>query len=122
MELSMRHVYLVMQLDSICGTAKFLCLLTGLWCFFALFYTHYQYTMNNGGIKSLIPLGVLASVFVFLLMLCAFLPSSKTAAAMVILPKIANSEMVTKEIPKEISELYTLAKEALVEVTKKKGK
>lgn len=44
-------------------------------------------------------------------LLYAFVPSTKTAAAMIIIPKIANSETIQREA----EDLYGLAKRALVE-------
>lgn len=54
--------------------------------------------------KTAIP-AILASIMV------AFLPSTKTVAAMVVLPAIANNETIRKES----GELYQLAKQALRE-------
>lgn len=56
----------------------------------------------------------LAILLAFLLSIGMFLPSSKTAAAMVILPAIANNE----KMHAEVQELYGLTKQALKKAVK----
>ena len=43
-----------------------------------------------------------------------FTPTTKEMAAIIVVPKIANSTLVTEKIPAELSELYTLAKQYMV--------
>lgn len=43
-----------------------------------------------------------------------FTPTTKEMAAIIVVPKIANSQLVTEKIPQELSELYTLAKQYMV--------
>lgn len=51
-------------------------------------------------------------------LLAAFTPSSSTAAAMIVIPKIANSETIQKEA----GDLYDIAKDALRNLAKPKDK
>lgn len=51
-----------------------------------------------------------------ILLLAAFIPSTKTAAAMIVLPAVANN----KAIQQEAGELYGIAKDALRELARPK--
>lgn len=51
-----------------------------------------------------------------------FTPTTKELAAIIVVPKIANSTLVTEKIPQELSELYTLAKQYMIESLKEKKK
>lgn len=42
--------------------------------------------------------------------MCVFLPSTKEMAAIIVIPKLANSKLVNETIPEEAKELYDLAK------------
>ena len=102
------QVYWVMQLDSI-GIGIFLfglvLILLGL---LALVFA------ADGCDESLSPrfvLGVIASG-ALLWFVDMFLPSTKTAAAMIVLPAIT-SESATAAVAPEVRELYDLAKDAL---------
>lgn len=44
-------------------------------------------------------------------LICTFIPGSKTVAAMYVVPAIANSELVSKDIPEAGKELINLATE-----------
>src|SRR5690606_7040123 len=58
-------------------------------------------------------------VLVFSFLLASLLPSSKTAAAMIVLPAIT-SDTVVQTVAPEARELYELAKDALRSVAKDK--
>lgn len=49
-----------------------------------------------------------------------FTPTTKELAAIIVVPRIANSQLVTEKIPQELSELYTLAKQYMVATLKEK--
>lgn len=51
-----------------------------------------------------------------------FTPTTKEMAAIIVVPKIANSTLVTEKIPQELSELYTLAKQYMIDSLKEKKK
>jgi len=51
-----------------------------------------------------------------------FTPTTRELAAIIVVPKIANSTLVTEKIPQELSELYTLAKQYMIESLKEKKK
>lgn len=55
-------------------------------------------------------------VVVFMI-LHAAMPTTKEMAFIYVIPKIVNSEMVQKEIPKEVKELYSIAKDFLKQQT-----
>lgn len=101
------EVYLVMQLDTI-GTAA------GLFGFastlIGLFVMSFGFSEDETWGKWL-GSGLFASGL-FGLLLATFLPSTKTAAAMLILPAITSDEVV-KPLGNEAKELYDLAKDAL---------
>jgi len=47
------------------------------------------------------------------ILLWIFIPTTKEAALMKIIPSLANSEMMQKKFPKEMEEIYELTKSAL---------
>lgn len=120
-------VYWVMQLDSIRGSLWFLgyagiATVVGLtlWNGISRFDTAEFPSLCNaeerkaawkvrGDIRQKALLACIPAV-----LLASFLPSSKTAAAMIILPALT-SEEVTKPLAKEAGDLYRLAKRALEE-------
>ena len=104
-------VYLVMQLDSIRGGIGVLCFLSvsGL-CIAAV----------DGERLSLRWWASLAGTVVAAVV-CTFTPSSKTAAAMIVLPAIT-SEQVTEPVAAEAKELYALAKRALTNIAEPPAK
>lgn len=55
-------------------------------------------------------LSVLFIIFVFL---GKMLPTTKEMSAILVLPKIANGEFINQTFPKEMNELYTIAKDWL---------
>lgn len=99
-------VYLVMQLDSIRNA------LFGA-CFLGFMVIVWQWIEQNYS-------GMKWSVTVVLLIgaIHALMPSSKTAAAMILVPAMT-SEQVTAPLTAEAKELYALAKQALVNVAQK---
>lgn len=50
-----------------------------------------------------------------------FVPTTKELAAIIVVPKIANSTLVTEKIPQELAELYAIAKQYMVETLKEKA-
>lgn len=54
---------------------------------------------------------------VVFIVLHAATPTTKEMAFIYVIPKIVNSEMVQKEIPKEVKELYPIAKDFLKQQT-----
>ena len=106
-------VYWVMQLDSIRGVATFCLVAAGVAAAVGLAFAPLLSDMIDGGWGAL---GKVAKrLFAFVIAPCALcvalLPSSKTAAAMVVLPAVANSETVQTEAV----DLYRLAKKALAD-------
>jgi hypothetical protein len=110
-------LYLILQLDSIGATLTVISIIVALAtavialvAFFAMIEGADEilakalvYT-KKGAIAALILFGV-----------NAFLPSSKTAAVMVVLPAVANNE----NIQREAGELYQIAKQGLTDLVKK---
>lgn len=121
------EIYLVLQLDTIGTTLGVTSALLGVSALVAGLWGGFEKSMSNsfpelemskrerangdrlhGWAKRL------AIFAVPILALNALLPSSKTAAAMIIIPAIANNETIQKEA----ADLYGLAKEALTEAIK----
>lgn len=101
-------VYLVMQLDTIGAAAVVMTIVVG--AFAALIGSFYLCEREQ----------VWPSVLLFFLWLplpltATFLPSSKTAAAMILIPKLTSPE-VLQPAGAEARELYDLAKQALRKV------
>ena len=110
------QVYLVMQLDSITSTATIIGTVLGA-CAFATGATGIMCEedfLQNVGKK-------LLWVSVPLLTIATLLPSSRTAAAMIVVPAFTSKEVV-EPVAGEAKELYNLAKEALKNLAKKEEK
>lgn len=115
------EVYLVMQMDSINGL---FCMLAGgavalacAWLFvatvnadFDLKATKEEKKVRLDAAKKFSSRGLLFGVAC--MVVAAFLPSTKTAAAMILLPALTSKE-VTAPLSREAGELYELAKSAL---------
>ena len=101
------EIYLVMQLDSIVSA---LLVIAGASGFAAMCAGFYGALEDEDGPKSFAKR--LCVWFVASILLAAFVPSTKTAAAMIVIPAVANSETVHKEA----GELYAIAKQALKEI------
>lgn len=117
-------VYLVMQLDTISGlfvgllvASSVIC--AGLFVVQACHSSDDHWSWNEGNIEERKELrrklraysAKTLVVAMFFALASATLPSTRTAAAMLVLPAIANNETIQKEA----GELYGLAKEALRE-------
>lgn len=116
------QVYLVMQLDSINATLTFLSILLGLAGLFCLIFFLVALVHEDDAIASSfrrVMKPVLISFF-SLLTITTIIPSSKTAAAMIVLPAIT-SDKVTEPLTAEAKELYGLAKSALSNLAEKKA-
>ena len=103
------EVYVIMQLDSVIASAG---VLAGVLVFGTLFFVSFNLLVNEDMsvvTKNKALLRKLAYLIGGLLLVNTFLPSTKTAAAMHVLPAIANNETIQNEA----SEIYQLAKQAL---------
>lgn len=118
------EIYLVMQLDSINGFFFTIALVLSIICCCALFagalatgaglskYTDDTEKRNWEVTKKITKkLGTIAFIAG---LLCAVLPSSKTAAAMIVIPAVLNNQSVQVEA----KELYALAKQGFAEMVK----
>lgn len=122
MNITAFDVYLVMQLDSILTVVWFFListLVTTVVSFFIL--CNLMDDCSSGGeelksVKSFVKRSVVALVAVSVVI--AVVPSSKTAATMLVLPAVANNETISKEA----GELYDIAKSALKELVADKSK
>lgn len=113
-------IYLILQLDNIVNmftAASIILLAYTVIGFIAIFASaadadasdeEFSATIASARIKKTGIIGVLC------LVLAVFLPSSKTAAAIYLIPAIANNETIQQEA----AELYSLAKEALTNLVK----
>ena len=119
-------IYWILQLDSIGEGLAILILigacLVGITAIFGTMQRSRCYREDDPDIASGKALQALAAKWakplaaLFVLML--FIPSTKTVAAMVVLPAIANNETIRKES----GELYDLAKQALRDAVTDKAK
>lgn len=108
------EVYLVMQLDTISNVSLFALCILGL-TFAILSGTAGMMYADGDKEDSAALKRVLRKIFPYLLvslMVSTFLPSTKTAAAMIVLPALTSDEVV-KPLGNEARELYDLAKQAL---------
>jgi len=64
----------------------------------------------------------IASIWAFFMLSNLFIPTTREAATIFVLPRVANSKMVMEEIPKEAREIYGLAKQWFEKSVKEKGK
>lgn len=99
------EIYWVMQLDTInnfAGFASFIGLIgvPFVWGFVL---------SETEGMATRIAASAITTMWAFALSLAVFLPSSKTAAAMIVIPAIANNE----RFQAEAGDLYQLAKQGL---------
>ena len=120
------EIYLVLQMDDVKDGLTVLCALTGLTAFFALFVAtigcshdswNTQDTRDKKDILRIQAIKWFKSTLVVAALsalAATLLPSTKTLAAMLVIPAIANNETVQQEA----SELYKMAKEALKEAIK----
>lgn len=120
-------VYWVLQLDSIKSVFCILAVITGIaggisTIIGGLMLGEYHERDRENGSKILGYSKRLWVTFVVSLLAVNFLPSSKTAAAMIVLPALTSEEVVGT-VKSEAKELYEMAKEALKEkITTTEGK
>lgn len=98
-------VYWVMQLDAVRVTLIILSTALGIVCTFATLHTFIE-EVGFPHLKKLV------AVWALLMLAAAFTPSSKTAAAMIVVPALTSEEVV-QPVSEEARELYGLAKDAL---------
>ena len=112
------EIYLIMQLNSLCGLLLVLCVVTGgvsagsFIEFLSVFTTEEKRTLLKKVLKISVPLSIMS------LLLFVFIPSSKTVAAMYIVPKIVNNENAQK-LPDEMLQLF---RESIKDMLPEKGK
>lgn len=102
------EIYWVMQLDAIntfAGLASF----TGI---FAVMAVWGFVLSETDGLVPRIAASALTAMWAIVLAVAVFLPTSKTAAAMIVIPDIANNE----RFQAEASDLYDLAKQGLKKI------
>ena len=109
-------IYWVMQLDSINGTLTWIAVLASfslIVCAFAWAACNFDDGIGKRVAKWLkATLATLAVTF----LLGTFIPSTKTAAMMLVIPAVANNEAIQREA----GDLYGIAKDALRELAKPK--
>lgn len=101
------EIYLVMQLDSLVGLSIAFSLLFGAATLFAVFSA-----FDDAFDRPILVISMTAAPFLVAVLTATLLPSSKTAAAMIVIPAIANNE----KIQDEAGELYQLAKQGLKQI------
>lgn len=118
MEITPFEIYLVMQMDSFCVLFSVLFLFMGGLALASVFVVCEYDTENKRRTLFKKVLMVTATLSVVSLLLAVFIPSSKTVAAMYVVPKIVNNENVQK-IPDEMLQLF---RESIKDMTPRKGK
>lgn len=102
-------IYWVMQLDSINGTLTWIAVLASL----ALLVCAFIWSVADGdeeiGRRVWKMLKASLATLAVTFLLGTFIPSTKTAAMMIVLPRIANNEAIQREA----GDLYGIAKDAL---------
>jgi hypothetical protein len=118
------EVYLVLQLDSISNGLNFLTLLAG--CaviglyvigFFCKYEEYEDSDSYNVGVSLHQKVPKAGALFLSLFIVNALFPSTKTAAAMIMLPVITSKDVI-EPIAGKAKEFYTLTKEALKSLDK----
>lgn len=108
-EITSSDVYWVMQADSFKALfigASVVIGLSAAWCW-AIVFSRMEFNDAQGGMPRVATLTTMALILVAIA--CAFTPSTRSLAAIHVVPALANSQAVKTEVP----ELYELAKEAL---------
>lgn len=105
------QIYWVMQLDTIGTVATLL-------AFAAFMLTVFVWAAYaDDAIESPVAPSLLTLPFLAFTTVATFLPSTKTAAAMIVLPAVANAA-TSETVQREAGELYGIAKDALRELAK----
>ena len=125
MDISAWDVYWIMRLDGIKAGLEnlvplgiILFLFSGI-ALTGLFVNYEKEFPVKKAMRIYIPTVIL---WIFLCFSNIFIPTTREAATIFVLPKIANSELVSEEIPKEAREIYGLAKEWFKKAVKEKEK
>ena len=112
MNISAFDVYLISILDNV-SSISLAAAITSTILFIAVFFLILDDAKYNNDMicifKGLAKKFLIAAVASSLI--CTFIPGTKTAAAMYVVPAIANSELVSKDIPEAGKELINLATE-----------
>lgn len=103
-------IYLVMQLDSINGTFEWMAWM----CAIAAGGIAFVHLITEGEAGSWRSVKIALAISLASAFATAFIPASKTAAAMLVIPAIANNEAIQREA----GDLYQLAKDGLRELVK----
>lgn len=129
-EITPAMVYWIMRLDSIYGTVMFMLIISMLASL--VFFIAIVVMIVDGGPdvdeedKRLIEKTkkCFKSSFLFAivsLVVCMFVPTTKEMCAIIAIPKVANSEIVTEQIPDAAKNLFSLANQYLESILKEGG-
>lgn len=94
MEITTMQMYWIVMLDSIFHGSAFMCALITLLLFCLIFAAADAADCGECPITLKILIPIVSVLFVALFSVCVFLPNTKQMAAIMIVPKIANSEKV----------------------------
>lgn len=114
MDITLTQMYWLVMLDSINLGSAIMCIIIAMVfaCLIIAYAEGYEYPVI---VKILMP--ILVVLFITLFSVCVFIPSTKQMAAIIVVPKIANSEKV-QTIGNKV---YDLAVEWMGELKPKKG-
>ncbi len=118
MEITPFEIYLVMQMDSLCWLLFILCTVTGGVSVVSFVELLIDFTTEEkrAPLKKVLKINVPLSIMFLLLFVAT--PSTKTVAAMYVVPKVVNNENVQK-LPDEMLQLF---RESVKDMMPKKGK
>lgn len=123
MTISPFELYMILKLDdisnllSISGVVLFIfCIISAfafaMWLFIGIAERDDDGFLAIGRVIKKIGSIFLGALFVVML-LRAVIPTTRQMAAILVVPAIVNSEFVQKDLPAELREIYTLAKEGM---------
>lgn len=122
MEITESTIYWITRLDGMHNFLISLCIITGILAVLSLI-TFFATFMVSEGEEDFYPAMKfeLRTCFISIALLAVFflvsvfVPTTKEMAMIKVLPVISNSKFMSEELPKDIREIYMLAKEALKE-------
>jgi hypothetical protein len=119
-EITSWQLYWITRCDALVGVAAPVAFTLGMMLFFAEVITIIMSAAqadecNSKGVNAVLPQvrrlrGWLTGLFVFFFAVYAFVPTTREAATIILLPKALNSEFVNQTLPQETQELYGLLK------------
>lgn len=122
MEITESTVYWITRLDGIHNFLISLCIITGILAVLSLIILFSTFMVCEGKEEfhkamelELRAFFISIVLFVVFFLASVFIPTTKEMALIKILPAISNSKFMSEELPKDIREVYLMAKDAVKE-------